>query len=187
MKNKKLLILVLVFVLILGLAYAAYTFLGDRVDANQITPQSTDEAPQDLPEAPDFTVYDEVGNPVKLSDFIGKKPIVLNFWASWCGPCRSEMPDFNEVSQELKDSVQFLMINVTDGNRETVEIASQFVKDNGFTFPVYYDTSSTAALTYQAYGLPTTYFINMEGKIAARASAAIPRSLLMQGISLITE
>ena len=184
MKNKKILILVLVFVLILGLAYAAYSFLGDKIDPSQLGGSETTDQ-EELPLAPDITVYDEAGNPVKLSDFIGKKPIVLNFWASWCGPCRSEMPDFNEVSQELKDEVQFLMINVTDGSRETVETASGFIKDNGFTFPVYYDTSSSAAMTYQAYGLPTTYFIDIDGKMVARAASAIPRDILMQGIEMI--
>ena len=186
MKNKKILILALVFVLILGLAYAAYSFLGDKVGANQIGGSTTPNQ-EELPLAPDFTVYDEAGNPVKLSDFIGKKPIVLNFWASWCGPCRSEMPDFNAVSQDLKDEVQFLMINVTDGSRETVEIASKFVEENGFAFPVYYDTSFMAAQIYQAYGLPTTYFINLDGRIVARAASAIPKDLLMQGIGMILD
>ena len=67
--------------------------------------------------APDFTVYDKDGKPVKLSDFRGK-PVVLNFWASWCGPCQSEMPTFNEKYGELGDEIHFLMVNLTDSAAE---------------------------------------------------------------------
>ncbi|MBQ4347432.1 MAG: TlpA family protein disulfide reductase, partial [Firmicutes bacterium] len=87
--------------------------------------------------APDFTVYDSEGNAVMLSDFIGK-PIVLNFWASWCGPCKMEMPEFNEAYAELGEDIQFLMVNVTTG-RETQESASAFIEENGYSFPVFYD------------------------------------------------
>ena len=80
--------------------------------------------------APDFTVYDLDGNPVSLSDYFGK-PIVLNFWASWCGPCKMELPDFQETYDELGGDVQFLIVNLTDGSRETVETASAYLKEQG--------------------------------------------------------
>ena len=95
------------------------------------------------------------------------------------------MPDFNEKSKELEDQVQFLMINVTDGSRETVEIASAFIEEQGYTFPVFFDTSSEAALTYGAFSLPTSFFIDANGFAIAQATGAIDGETLQRGIDLI--
>ena len=146
--------------------------------------EATTEA-QDL-SAPDFTVYDMEGNPVKLSDYFGK-PIVLNFWASWCGPCKMEMPYFEEVYGEIGEQVQFLMVNSTDGSSETVESASAYVAEQGYTFPVFYDTSFEASINYQAFSLPTTYFISAEGELIAKATGSIDKDTLLYGISMIAE
>ena len=134
----------------------------------------------------DFTVYDADGSEVHLSDFYGK-PIVLNFWASWCGPCRSEMPDFQKACTDLEGKVQFLMINMTDGSRETLDTAKSFLADSGYTFPVYFDTKSEAAIKYSVYALPTTYFINAEGHLVAYAEQALSADLLQKGIDMILE
>ena len=195
MNNKKvLLILVLVFVLLMGGAYVLYTQMSQGMDHPQLAtqPQQTQPAGASVPTetqappvAPDFTVYDREGNAVKLSDYAGK-PIVLNFWASWCGPCQSEMPDFQEKFEALGEDVQFLMVNMTDGSRETVDIASAFIEEKGFTFPVLYDTDLDAANTYGAYSLPTTYFIDSQGSAIARATGAIDGDTLQRGIDMIT-
>ena len=195
MNNKKvLLILVLVFVLLMGGAYVLYTQMSQGMDHPQLAtqPQQTQPAGASVPTetqappvAPDFTVYDREGNAVKLSDYAGK-PIVLNFWASWCGPCQSEMPDFQEKFEALGEDVQFLMVNMTDGARETVDIASAFIEEKGFTFPVLYDTDLDAANTYGAYSLPTTYFIDSQGSAIARATGAIDGDTLQRGIDMIT-
>ena len=148
-QKKKLIILVLVFVLLIAGASVLYNRLGEDLAPEQLAVAETTPPAETTPEAPriqapDFTVYDQDGNEVKLSAYFGK-PIVLNFWASWCGPCKMEMPDFNEKSKELDGQVQFLMINMTDGTRETVETASTFIAQQGYTFPVLYDTASEAA------------------------------------------
>lgn len=134
--------------------------------------------------APDFAVYDIDGNEVHLTDYIGK-PIVLNFWASWCGPCQMEMPDFQEKYLELGEEIHFLMVNMTDGSRETVESASEFIEEQGYTFPVFYDKDSDAVMTYGAYSLPTTYFIDAEGYAIAQARGAIDGETLQKGIDMI--
>ncbi len=113
--------------------------------------------------APDFTFMDKDGNAVKLSDFRGK-PVVLNFWATWCPPCKQELPDFDRAAETYKDDVVFLMVNLTDGQRDTVDIVKAFVADNGYTFPVYFDTTYSAANSYMVSSIPTTYFINAKGE-----------------------
>lgn len=134
--------------------------------------------------APDFTVYDQDGGAVRLSQFFGK-PIVLNFWASWCGPCQHEMPDFDQQYAQFGQDIHFLMVNMTDGRRETVETASAFVQQNGYAFPVFYDANLEAATAYGAYALPTTFFIDREGRVAAQAVGAIDGGALRQGIDRI--
>lgn len=200
MSKKALLALVLVFAaLIIGASFL-YQSLADQNPAQQqlatmpvqttapaaaeTTPNTTGEAEAVIP-AIDFTVYDADGNAVKLSDFYGK-PIVLNFWASWCGPCRSEMPDFQKACTDLEGKVQFLMINMTDGSRETLDTAKAFLSDSGYTFPVFFDTDVDAAVKYSVYALPTTFFINAEGHLVAYAERVLSADLLQKGIDMIT-
>ena len=196
-KKKIIMILILVFVLILGGAGILYKQLGQKLAPDLLAtqaPQKTESTEASLPTtqegesekilAPDFTVYDLDGNEVHLSDFIGKS-VVLNFWASWCSPCKMEMPDFNEKYLEIGEEVQFLIINMTDGSRETVETASAFIAEQGYSFPVFYDTDQDAAATYGVYSLPTTYFMDEEGNAIAQATGAIDEETLQQGIDMI--
>ena len=197
MKNKKiLLILVLVFVFLLGGASILYRQMEKELAPEQLDVQETQETQEigELTEsgeteqakaaAPDFTVCDKDGNEIHLSDYVGK-PVVLNFWASWCGPCKMELPDFQEKYLEHGEEVQFLMINLTDGTRETMDGAAAFVSEQGYTFPVFYDTKSSASAAYGTYSIPVTYFIDSEGYAVGRAVGAIDGETLQRGIAMI--
>jgi len=195
MKNKRLfLFLLALFAALMAGAYVLYDRLSGEISTDQLAAQqpsqeqsgqssSQDQSqPQTIP-APDVTVYREDGSAVQLSDFFGK-PIVLNFWASWCGPCKQEMPDFHEAFLAQGDEIHFLMINATTG-RETVETAADFIAQQEYTFPVFYDTTTEAAMTYGAYSLPTTFFIDAQGNAVAQAVGSISADILQQGLDMI--
>ena len=198
MKNKVIsIVLIAGLIVILGGAFVLYIYLGKQVEVNglqvkeepkeEIVEESVEEEKEDksnYTKAYDFTVYDENNNAYKLSDFEGK-PVVLNFWASWCGPCKSEMPDFEIAYQEYGEKIQFLMINMTDGYQETVSSANDFIKDKGYTFPVFYDSNLEAAKAYSVYSIPATYFIDAEGYIIAWGSGALSAENLQEGINYI--
>ena len=155
----------------------------ENITGEELTEADTTEMVE-YTQAPDFTVLDKEGNQVKLSDFKGK-PVVLNFWASWCGPCKMEMPDFDEVYKEYGEDIHFVMVNLTDGMRETKEGAESFIDGEGYTFPIYFDTESEAAMAYGAYSIPVTYFIDAEGNLVAQGMGALDRATLQQGIDMI--
>ena len=157
---------------------------NSNAESTKNTSPEEDSSSENKNIAPNFTVYDLEGNEVNLTDFFGK-PIIVNFWASWCGPCKMEMPDFNAAYDNYKNEIEFLMVNMTDGSRETLETASSFIKEQGYSFPVYYDTDYNAAITYSATSLPTTYFIDADGKLTAHAKGAIDADTLQRGIDMI--
>ncbi len=140
----------------------------------------------DSSKAIDFTMQDKDGDSVSLYSKLGK-PVIINFWASWCSPCKAELPDFQLAYEEYGDDVEFMMVNLTDGRSETVEGASGFINAQGYTFPVYFDVNQEGAMAYYVASIPTTYFIDAEGNIVAYAQGMLDYDTLMQGIDMITE
>ena len=141
-------------------------------------------AADDSAKAPDFTVVNGAEEEVKLSDFVGK-PVVLNFWASWCGPCKSEMPFFQNMYDTHGEEVVFMMVNLTDGSRETIETALDYVQQADYTFPVYFDTNQEAAYAYYVSSIPATYFIDAEGNLVAYGVGALQEENILQGLSML--
>ena len=182
-------ILIVGFVGFLTISYWGYNFLKSKYSEKNIINEiekndnvkikfkdSTEES--DKLKAKDFVVYDEDLKEVKLSDYKGT-PVVLNFWASWCPPCKSEMPSFNEMSKKYsKDEVVILMINLTDGQRETISIAKKYIKDNNYNMKVLFDNEMNAANIYNISAIPRTIFIDKDGYIVKDESGAITKEEL---------
>lgn len=203
MKNKTLLITLLILLVVLGVSAVLYPRLSAGMQTQQLATTATtvpteateetvpEETEATLPEtteatepstvpAPDFTVQDWDGNAVQLSDYLGK-PVVLNFWAHWCGPCQMEMPEFNAAYERLGGEVTFLMVHegaaVDDGKEKVLE--------GGYTFPVVFDVDGSAGSIYGITAYPTTFFIDQEGNLQAYYMGAMDADLLQQGIDLI--
>lgn len=157
---------------------------SDTEESHTDSSGNTDSSENKIETAPDFTMTDASGEEVKLSDFFGK-PVLLNFWASWCGPCKSEMPHFEDAYQKYGEDINFVIVNLTDGARETVEAASDFIEEQGYTFPLYFDTNTEGAMTYGTYSIPVTYFIGADGVPVAQANGALDAATLQKGLDMI--
>lgn len=134
---------------------------GTAIVAQQSGTSSTPEVGQ---QAPNFTLADLEGNEVSLADFEGR-PVIINFWATWCGPCRIEMPELQETYEERQEEgLAILAVNM----EETPEMVRRFFYDDlRLTFTPLLDRDGDVTDLYGVFNLPTTYFVNPEGTIAA--------------------
>ena len=211
MKSKTVIIL-LALVVLLGGAKFGYDALKkyevqpqDTVSENKETETTKTEgetaknnnepAKAETLKAPNFTVRDIDGNHVEFSSLVGK-PVVINFWATWCVYCRKEMPDFEEVYNEYKDKgVEFMLINATDNQSETRENVADYLKENNITIPVYFDEGITgvdgltiedsAQAVYGVASYPSTVFIDKEGNVAGAKIGLITKEALVQNVEKI--
>ncbi len=114
--------------------------------------------------APDFVLQDLEGNEVRLSDFAGR-PVLLNFWNTWCPPCRTEMPALQEVyTAQGADGLQILAVNLLYQENDLRDV-TQFVQEKGLTFPILLDETGEVAVRYRVGSLPTSVFVDREGKV----------------------
>ena len=152
-----------------------------------IAPESKitgDTGPADLPQvgqiAPDFQYTMPDGSTHMLSQLRGKK-VLVNFWATWCGPCRSEMPDLQKALGETGDTVVVLGVNKA---QELKEIAP-FADELGISFPLIANQAGDIAGRYGAQNLPTSYFINSDGTIGLKKTGVMNYTFIKTHLDLL--
>lgn len=130
--------------------------------------------------APDFALLDREGRMVRLSDYRGRKAVFVNFWATWCAPCRIEMPEMQEIYAERGQEVEILAVNV----EESGEQVRRFMASLGLTFPALLDSTGAVANRYQVWALPTSVFIDRQGIVRARYAGLMSRETMEASIAL---
>ncbi|MEI3606354.1 redoxin domain-containing protein [Pseudogracilibacillus sp. SE30717A] len=164
-------IIILIVVGLLG--WAIYDFTSKQI-AKEEDPEVGIEKDNS---APDFELTTIDGETVKLSEFRGEK-ILLNFWASWCAPCRSEMPDMQKF-HETYDDVVILAVNLTETETSKTNVTN-FLDEYEITFPVLMDSETVVANIYNARALPTSYLINSDGRIHNIATGPLNYESMVQ-------
>lgn len=127
--------------------------------------------------APDFELTTLEGETARLSDYRGQR-VFINFWATWCPPCRAEMPDMQKLYEQTDVDVEILAVNL----QESEEVVSEFVNKFGLTFPILMDVNSDVATTYRVQAYPTSYMIDSTGRIQFIAIGAMNHDLMVQEI-----
>lgn len=167
----------------LGIAWILYS----REPA-QATRSFLTEAPQVGHLAPDFAVAASTGETVTLTQFVDRQgaagiPVVLNFWASWCGPCRIETPHFQELSLRYRDQVAILGVNQGESLATIVDFGASF----GLTYPLLHDPQNVVNDAYSVFNLPTTIFIDRTGVVTDVYVGAISQAVLMARINQLVQ
>ncbi len=149
----------MLFVFLLG---SGWTFFA-RVSPSSTTDGAPPPSPREGFSAPDFTLDLLRGGQVTLSDLRGKV-VLINLWATWCPPCREEMPAIEKVYQDYKDQgLEVLAVNTTYQDSESA--AAAFVQEHGLTFTIPLDRTGAVSNRYQLRGLPSTFFVDRQGVI----------------------
>ena len=127
----------------------------------------------------DTTVYTDLGEPVSFADIANGRPMVINFWATWCPYCVDELPDFQKIVSDYGDQVSFAFVDAADGQRERAEDARQWLVDQGFDDLLdYYDRDMTAVVSFGVYAYPTTVIVSADGEILTISAGRIDAALL---------
>ena len=180
---------IIVLVIVLALAFFAYDSLARTARQEQL--QQAQAAAQDsdseLAHLVDYnaTVYTDTGEPLTLVEIAAGKPLVMNFWATWCPYCIKEMPDYETLHAEYGDRVSFAFVDVADGKRETVQGASEWMNDNGYDLPTFYDTTLEASYAFGATSLPTTVIVAANGDILDISVGAIDLALMRKALDSV--
>ncbi len=129
--------------------------------------------------APDFTLQTLDGESVSLSDYRGKL-VMINFWASWCPPCNSEMPDLQRYYEQHQDD-DFIILGVN--YQDTPDKVQAFVEKYGVTFPILLDSDGRVANLFGVQGLPTSFFVDKEGNVLGYQPGPVTKEMLEDGIT----
>ncbi len=147
------------------------------MQSSQTQPVNQQQGNEQYPDAPAFSLTDLQGKEVSLGDFKGKV-VFLNFWATWCPPCRREIPAFIELVEKYKDD-GFIVLGVAVDPREFqgVDKVKPFAEQMGINYPVLYDSKGVSQLYGGIRSIPTTFVINREGKVVGRIVGSRPKDV----------
>ena len=184
--NKKNLMIVIALIGLIGwgiydtsLSSSNKTEKGSEVEETATTSKNLEIGLQEGNKAPNFGLKTLDGQEVKLSDMVGKK-VILNFWATWCPPCKAEMPHMQDFYEEQKNNqVTILAVNLTTSEKSSDNIGS-FVKDYGLTFPIVLDSEGQVGQTYQAVTIPTSYIIDTKGVIRKKIVGPMDKEMMTE-------
>ncbi len=167
-------LLTLVTLAVVAIGVAAAALFGGEEDQ---APSTTGVAGLTGSPAPDFTVPLLDGGEFTLSEHVADdgRPLILNLWASWCIPCRDELPEFDRVAAEHPE-VAFLGVAVEDQEAA----AREFAKEVGVRFPLGFDDTGTVSTSYQTFGLPITVAIDSEGTVVRQITSRVPEEQLLE-------
>ena len=150
------------------------------VSETPVTEESPAASERPVIPAPDFTLVDQYGETHTLSDYAGKT-VFLNFWATWCGPCKSEMPDTQKLYESYGENSEDLVVLAVanpGGQDVSQEEIEQFLEDNGYTFPVLMDTTGMTLAYYGISAFPTTFMIDANGNVYGYVPGAMTASIM---------
>lgn len=192
---------ILIVVFVLMFCWAVYEFVGDSnptaieendVDESEIETSgeevvigsndtavngnATEEGLEFGDMAPDVKLKTMDGEEVRLSDFRGER-VMLNFWGTWCPPCRAEMPDMEKFHQNT--DIKIIAVNLIE-TEDSLDDVHTFIEDYGLTFSVYIDEGNAAAEAFRIQPIPTSYLINSDGTIHNKAFGALNYELMIQ-------
>lgn len=175
---------IILVILVVGMVgWAVYEFIGGSSEEDAIIEQneSEDVGLAEGQTAPDFLLETLEGDEARLSEFRGQ-PVIINFWATWCPPCRAEMPDFQELYET--EDVEILAVNLTESEQSEQGI-EDFIDELGLTFPIPMDVESDVSEMYEVQAYPTSYIVDSEGKVQFVARGAINYDIMQSELSKI--
>jgi len=182
MKHKRIAVLFLILII----AFAAVGCSNDDVSSDAalglIATDDGSSKPTKGETAPDFRLETLDGQVVTLSDFQGK-PVMLNFWASWCGPCQMEIPYMVTAYTDVDDQFEIVAVNI----QESSDDVQEFVDSVGMTFPVLLDSDASVAMGYSIRGIPTSYFLDSDGVVVAIHEGTLSEDQLQSYLDMIIE
>ena len=173
-------LIISIAVLVLGAAW-----IGNSIAPPGSTTQGGIPAPQTGFQAPDFTLQTPEGETVTLSDLRGQV-VLVNLWASWCGPCRTEMPAMQQVYDAYKDQ-DFTILAVNATHQDNVTDAVAFANGLKLTFPIVLDVDGGVSDQYQLRSLPSSFFIDQDGQIREVVIGSMSESLLRVRVEQLLE
>ena len=208
MNNKKGLIITLgILVAVIAIAAVAYNTLIANKPATQVDSSATKEQIDQLVDSNksassassssadgeeqlgmdvlDFTVFDQAGNEVKLSSMKGK-PTVLSFWATWCPPCVREAGEVQTIYDKYGNDVNIMMVNPTDGTRETKEGVTAWYEENQLHYPIYFDTELEASLMFQVRVLPSTFIFDSQGNLVDMFQGGMTEQVIAEKLAQVS-